>query len=161
MYGCRWMGTLIVCCCRWMGSPISSLDISLDIFSLVLCCYTKVFMMTSCNIMPWKHFPHYWPFVRGNHLTMDQYYGALIITLMLVCTNCSINSLVTSASRCHDGSCDVTIMFLLKCFQETWMCLQGAVSIRKTVLPGMAIPMLKIRRPNGRLIFNIGITIPR
>ena len=29
---------------------------------------------------------------------------------------------------------------------------QGAVSIRKTVLPGMAIPMLKIRRPNGRLI---------
>ena len=37
----------------------------------------------------------------------------------------------------------------------------GAVSIRKTVLPGMAIPMLKIRRPNGRLIFNIGIAIRR
>ena len=31
----------------------------------------------------------------------------------------------------------------------------GAVSIRKTVLPGMAIPMLKIRRPNGRFIFNM------
>ena len=39
--------------------------------------------------------------------------------------------------------------------------LQGAVSIRKTVLPGMAIPMLKIRRPNGRLIFNMEITIRR
>ena len=37
----------------------------------------------------------------------------------------------------------------------------GAVSIRKTVLPGVAIPMLKIRRPNGRLIFNIGIAILR
>ena len=37
---------------------------------------------------------------------------------------------------------------------------QGAVSIRKTVLPGMAIPMLKIRRPLGRLIFNMGIVIP-
>ena len=37
----------------------------------------------------------------------------------------------------------------------------GAVSIRKTVLPGMAIPMLKIRRPNGRLIFNMEITICR
>ena len=35
----------------------------------------------------------------------------------------------------------------------------GAVSIRKTVLPGMAIPMLKIRRPNGRLIFNMEIAI--
>ena len=38
---------------------------------------------------------------------------------------------------------------------------QGAVSIRKMVLPGMAIPMLKIRRPNGRLIFNMEIAIRR
>ena len=37
----------------------------------------------------------------------------------------------------------------------------GAVSIRKTVLPGMAIPMLKIRRPTGRLIFNMEIAIRR
>ena len=37
----------------------------------------------------------------------------------------------------------------------------GAVSIRKTVLPGMAIPMLKIRRPNGCLIFNMEIAIRR
>ena len=37
----------------------------------------------------------------------------------------------------------------------------GAVSIRKTVLPGMAIPMLKIRRHNGRLIFNMEIAIRR
>ena len=39
--------------------------------------------------------------------------------------------------------------------------IQGAVSIRKTILPGMAIPMLKIRRPNGRLIFNMEIAIRR
>ena len=38
---------------------------------------------------------------------------------------------------------------------------QGAVSIRKTVLSGMAIPMLKIRRPNGRLTFNMEIAIRR
>ena len=38
---------------------------------------------------------------------------------------------------------------------------EGAVSIRKTVLPDMAIPMLKIRRPNGRLIFNMEIAIRR
>ena len=41
----------------------------------------------------------------------------------------------------------------------TWYLV--AVSIRKTVLPGMAIPMLKIRRPNGRLIFNMEIAIRR
>ena len=44
--------------------------------------------------------------------------------------------------------------FCTSCWQQL-----GAVSIRKTVLPGMAIPMLKIRRPNGRLIFNMEITI--
>ena len=38
---------------------------------------------------------------------------------------------------------------------------QGAVSIRNTALPGMAIPMLKIRRPNGRLIFNMELAIRR
>ena len=42
-----------------------------------------------------------------------------------------------------------------------FMKTQWAVSIRKTVLPGMAIPMLKIRRPNGRLIFNMEIAIRR
>ena len=41
--------------------------------------------------------------------------------------------------------------------RNTTQHVQGAVSIRKTVLPGMAIPMLKIRRPNGRLIFNMEI----
>ena len=48
---------------------------------------------------------------------------------------------------------------------QNWIYLskqqQGAVSIRKMVLPGMAIPMLKIRRPNGRLIFNMEIAIRR
>ena len=43
----------------------------------------------------------------------------------------------------------------------TWCLPQGAVSIRKTVFPGMAIPMLKIRRPSGRLIFNMEIAIRR
>ena len=37
----------------------------------------------------------------------------------------------------------------------------GAISIRKTVLPGMAIRMLKIRRTLGRLIFNMEIAIGR
>ena len=56
------------------------------------------------------------------------------------------------------------IHFTLKCSGlgiYSWLIVQGAVSIRKTVLPGMAIPMLKIRRPNGRLIFNMEIAIRR
>ena len=55
-------------------------------------------------------------------------------------------------------------MFMILIYIESitnLIATQGAVSIRKTVLPGMAIPMLKIRRPNGRLIFNMEIAIRR
>ena len=57
-----------------------------------------------------------------------------------------------------------TYFKLTKWLIDMWITIikhQGAVSIRKTVLPGMAIPMLKIRRPNGRLIFNMEIAIRR
>ena len=53
------------------------------------------------------------------------------------------------------------ILSMLKYISSAWKAPCGAVSIRKTVLPGMAIPMLKIRRPNGRLIFNMEIAIRR
>ena len=67
---------------------------------------------------------------------------------------------------CHEFK--IWYMFYVDCFIQ-YSCVwvlhvklwhQGAVSIRKKVLPGMAIPMLKIRCPNGRLIFNMGIPIP-
>ena len=59
-------------------------------------------------------------------------------------------------------SCE-RIFFFLSINICRYICVGGlgAVSIRKTVLPGMAIPMLKIRRPNGRLIFNMEIVIRR
>ena len=60
--------------------------------------------------------------------------------------------LVALKSYNYDTVCDYVILFHKHL---------GAVSIRKTVLPGMAIPMLKIRRPNGRLIFNMEIAIRR
>ena len=50
--------------------------------------------------------------------------------------------------------------YFSRCYSISFK-IQGAVSIRKTVLPGMVIPMLKIRRPNGRLIFNMEIAIRR
>ena len=61
------------------------------------------------------------------------------------------------ACMSHNLALALTVMGLYK----TDGRIQGAVSIRKTVLPGLAIPMLKIRRPNGRLIFNMEIAIHR
>ena len=65
-----------------------------------------------------------------------------------LCTNIIINCICLKA---HDRNK----------YRKRFHSGQGAVSIRKTVLPGMAIPMLKIRRPNGRLIFNMEIAIRR
>ena len=56
----------------------------------------------------------------------------------------------------HPSQFALSALYIVACVGH-----QGAVSIRKTVLPGMAIPMLKIRRPNGRLIFNMEIAIRR
>ena len=73
------------------------------------------------------------------------------------------SSLLTKACAVHyNASPSLIAMFMGPTWGPSWADrTQGAVSIRKTVLPGMAIPMLKIRRPNGRLIFNMEITIRR
>ena len=63
-----------------------------------------------------------------------------------------------SQIRLHYTPRTISLTCMCHCFTLGHM---GAVSIRKTVLPGMAIPMLKIRRPNGRLIFNMEIAIRR
>ena len=84
--------------------------------------------------------------------------------------NPALNVWSTGTSHPHhikDKHYDLIYLFLRQTvkYQLTSVCVeaafQGAVSIRKTVLPGMAIPMLKIRRPNGRLIFNMEIAIRR
>ena len=57
----------------------------------------------------------------------------------------------------YENSISVHIDIIIH--RPLWNKLQEAVSIRKTVLSGMAIPMLKIRGPNDRLIFNMEIAI--
>ena len=74
-------------------------------------------------------------------------------------SNCASSNTLHSIRGNDEGPpqpCLLVFSSMIFCWKN-----QGAVSIRKTVLPGMAIPMLKIRRPNGRLIFNKEIAIRR
>ena len=79
------------------------------------------------------------------------------------CDNRKLTAPLSSVYLMNSGinRYDIEMNFLFENFQTPLLRGQGAVSIRKTVLPGMAIPMLKIRRPNGRLISNMEITIRR
>ena len=58
---------------------------------------------------------------------------------------------IHNGANLHVASPILSIPFLMMPWRLKEPGNLGAVSIRKTVLPGMAIPMLKIRRPNGRL----------
>ena len=89
-------------------------------------------------------------FITSNKTYMNVWYFSVLV---LVCADAkrSINCFVTF----------IALLLHIYTINDNWTVRQGAVSIRKTVLPGMAIPMLKIRRPNGRLIFNMEIAIRR
>ena len=108
-------------------------------------------------------------FFSGRYITCDEIYkvgnGVSVVNSFKVLSSfhsfgvCILNNItpkrqsITVTSRVRHGVSNQR--------QHDFEKHQGAVSIRKTVLPGMAIPMLKIRRPNGRLIFNMEIAIRR
>ena len=68
------------------------------------------------DVMKWKHFPHYWPFVRGIHRSpvnsppMGQWREALMLTLICASTNGWANNREASDLRCHSARYDVLVM---------------------------------------------------
>ena len=133
-----------------------------------------------------EHGIHWSP---GNSPHQGQWREALMVSLICDWINGLVNNRKAGDLRRHRAHYDVAVMesnynsnlLINACRQNSWVVdIQtnrkirssrhififlkvtqwlGAVSIRKTVLPGMAIPMLKIRRPNDRLIFNMEIAI--
>ena len=82
------------------------------------CCYLGV--VAKCHrhddISKWKHFPHYWPFVWGIHLSLmssphkGQWSGALMFSLICVWINDWVNNREAGDSRRHRGHYDVNVM---------------------------------------------------
>ena len=68
------------------------------------------------DVIKWKHFPRYWPFVRGIHrspvnsLHKGQWRGALIFSLMCVWINVWVNNCEASDVRRYCAHYDVTVM---------------------------------------------------
>ena len=59
------------------------------------------------DVMTWKCFMHYWPFVKGIHLVDSLHKGPVMhnidVSLMLARTNCYANSGMGSDLRCHNA----------------------------------------------------------
>ena len=68
------------------------------------------------DVIKWKQFPRYWPFVRGNHRWpvnsphKDQWRGALIFYLIYAWINGWVNNGEAGDSRRHRTHYDLTLM---------------------------------------------------
>ena len=68
------------------------------------------------DVIKWKHFPLYWPFVQGIHLSpvnsphKGQWRGALMFSLICAWINCWVNNRKAGDLRCHHAHYDVTVM---------------------------------------------------
>ena len=70
------------------------------------------------DVIKWKHFPRYWPFVLGIHRSpvnsphTGQWRGALMISLIWACINGWVNHRKAGDLRRHRTHYDVTVMSL-------------------------------------------------
>ena len=68
------------------------------------------------GVIKWKHFPRYWPFVRGIHRTpvnsphKGQWRGALMFSLVCTRINGWVNNGEAGDFRRHHAHYDVTVM---------------------------------------------------
>ena len=68
------------------------------------------------DVIKWKHFPRYWPFVLGIHRSLvnsshkGQWRGALMFSLICAWINGWINTREAGYLRRHHGHYDVTVM---------------------------------------------------
>ena len=68
------------------------------------------------DVIKWKHFPRYWPFVRGIHRSpvnsqhKGQWHGALIFTLILLWRNGGVNNREAGDLRRHRAHYGVIVM---------------------------------------------------
>ena len=64
----------------------------------VVLCYVKIYIDTHDDVIKWKHFPRYWPFVRGIHRSpvnsphKGQWRGALMFSLICAWINDWVNN---------------------------------------------------------------------
>ena len=73
------------------------------------------------NVIKWKHFPRYWPFVRGTHRSpvnsphKGQWRGALMFSLICVWINGWVNNGEACDLRRYRAYYDVTVMRWQNC----------------------------------------------
>ena len=78
------------------------------------------------DVIKWKHFPRYWPFVRGinrppvNSPHKGQWCGTLIFSLICTRISCWVNNREADDLRRHRADYDVIVMYELQKIKNTF-----------------------------------------
>ena len=84
------------------------------------------------DVIKWKYFPHYWPFMRGinqspvNFPHKGQWRGALMFSLICAWINGWVYNRKAGDLRCNRTHYDVTVVLIL------WLCSLGHECLEKT-----------------------------
>ena len=101
----------------WRGKDVFIIFIMIWYQQLVHCTWSCFFMQVQNYVIKWKHFPRYWPFVRGIHRSpvnsphKGKWRGALMFPLICVWINSkqSWDWWFETLSRLVWRHCNVTI----------------------------------------------------
>ena len=101
---------------HWACKAIMITSLSLEKFKIITLTAFNI-----CNkyddVIKWKHFPRYWPFVRGIHRSpvnsphKGQWRGALMFTLMCARINGWVNNREAGDLRRYRAHYDVIVMY--------------------------------------------------
>ena len=99
---------------QWQPTSLPRATSRIDVYKLVLSIMDWVTLHD--DVIKWKHFPRYWPSVRGIHRPTvssprkDQWRGALMFPLFCAWINDWVNNHKASDLRRHRAHYDVTVM---------------------------------------------------
>ena len=102
-----------------------------------LCAHTHKHIRTPDDVIKWKHFPRYWPFVRRIHQSplnsphKGQWRGVLMFSLICAWLNGWVNNREVGDLRRHRARYDIIVMIKI---------LSGNVYTRKSGVTWMKIP---------------------
>ena len=115
--------------------------------------YTKYKIIDHDDVIKWKHFPCYWPFVRGIHRSpvnsphKGQWRGALMFSLICAWINACVNNRQAGDLRHHRAHFDVTVMW------EVDICRGSYDKFGSKLYTGLAVDGLKYRTLSKCLVF--------
>ena len=95
-----------------------------EVTVMILAVILRLLLRTSLNVIKWKHFSRYWPFVRGIHRSpvnsphKSQWRGPLMFSLIWARINSWLNNGEAGVLRCHRAYYDIIVIDL---FQWHWL----------------------------------------